>query len=170
MLHPNTSKPFLGKYSVSKKAHRGLNKGTFWTKRDICTLTNFKELRCPHISFSLTGSGKRFSGIQPAKRSLGSPFVPNNHFTGNLSSLVFSEWVLFGLTFTQDLYLITNNLIFANWTELFHDQRLTGALLDRMTYHIHIVQIEGESYPFRQTLTEYKLIQRDVKGKQNAPS
>jgi len=54
--------------------------------------------------------------------------------------------------------------------EVFHDQRLTGALLDRVTHHAHIIQIEGESYRFRQSLAKHKLTQRKVKEKQNAAS
>ena len=72
--------------------------------------------------------------------------------------------------YEQGSVIITSNLPFAHWTEVFHDQRLTGALLDRVTHHAHIIQIEGESYRFRQSLTEYKLTQGEVKEKQNVAS
>ena len=72
--------------------------------------------------------------------------------------------------YEQGSVIITSNLPFANWTEVFHDQRLTGALLDRVTHHAHIIQIEGESYRFRQSLTRCKLIQSEVKEKQNVTS
>lgn len=72
--------------------------------------------------------------------------------------------------YEQGSVIITSNLAFAHWTEVFHDQRLTGALLDRVTHHAHIIQIEGESYRFRQSLTKYKLTPREVKEKQNVTS
>ncbi len=42
--------------------------------------------------------------------------------------------------------LITSNLPFEEWTETFGSERLTGALLDRLTHHVHIVEMNGESY------------------------
>jgi len=48
--------------------------------------------------------------------------------------------------------IITTNLAFAEWTEVFGDPRLTSALLDRMTHHCHILEFSGKSYRFRQSL------------------
>lgn len=42
--------------------------------------------------------------------------------------------------------LITSNLPFDEWTETFGSERLTGALLDRLTHHVHILEMNGESY------------------------
>jgi DNA replication protein DnaC len=42
--------------------------------------------------------------------------------------------------------LITSNLPFEEWTNVFGSERLTGALLDRLTHHVHILQLNGESY------------------------
>lgn len=47
--------------------------------------------------------------------------------------------------------LITTNLEFARWTDVFHDPTLTTALLDRLTHHSHILLFEGESYRFRES-------------------
>ncbi|WP_067620482.1 IS21-like element helper ATPase IstB [Alicyclobacillus acidiphilus] len=47
--------------------------------------------------------------------------------------------------------LVTTNLEFAQWTEVFHDATLTTALLDRLTHHSHILLFEGESYRFRES-------------------
>ena len=38
------------------------------------------------------------------------------------------------------------NLPFNEWTEAFGSERLTGALLDRLTHHVHILEMNGESY------------------------
>ena len=48
--------------------------------------------------------------------------------------------------------IITTNLRFADWTQVFGDERLTAALLDRLTYKGHIVELVGESYRFRERL------------------
>ncbi len=40
----------------------------------------------------------------------------------------------------------TSNLPFNEWTEIFGSERLTGALLDRLTHHVHILELNGESY------------------------
>ena len=42
--------------------------------------------------------------------------------------------------------LITSNLPFEEWTEVFGSERLTGALLDRLTHHVHIIEMNGDSY------------------------
>ena len=62
-------------------------------------------------------------------------------------------------TFCSELYertamILTTNLQFANWIQLFGDERLTAALLDRLTHHAHIVELTGESFRFRQRMEE----------------
>jgi DNA replication protein DnaC len=47
--------------------------------------------------------------------------------------------------------LITTNLEFARWVEVFGDAILTGALLDRLTHHAQILLFQGESYRFRES-------------------
>jgi len=43
--------------------------------------------------------------------------------------------------------IVTTNLPFADWPQIFaNDERLAGALLDRLTHHIHILEIQGDSY------------------------
>ena len=48
--------------------------------------------------------------------------------------------------------LVTSNLEFARWVEVFGDERLTGALLDRFTHHCHILEFNGDSYRFKESL------------------
>ncbi len=48
--------------------------------------------------------------------------------------------------------IVTTNLRFADWTQVFLDERLTAALLDRLTHRAQIVEFTGESYRFRQRL------------------
>ena len=47
--------------------------------------------------------------------------------------------------------LITSNLPFEEWTETFGTERLTGALLDRLTHHVNILEMNGESYRLSQS-------------------
>jgi len=46
--------------------------------------------------------------------------------------------------------IVTTNLRFADWTQVFGDERLTAALLDRLTHKAHILEFVGESFRFRQ--------------------
>ena len=45
--------------------------------------------------------------------------------------------------------IVTTNLPFENWPEVMGTERLTGALLDRLTHRVHIVEANGESYRLR---------------------
>ena len=42
--------------------------------------------------------------------------------------------------------IITTNLPFEAWTEILGNERLTGALLDRVTHRVHIIEANGESF------------------------
>ena len=46
--------------------------------------------------------------------------------------------------------MVTSNLPFEQWTEVFGSERLAGALLDRITHKCHILEANGESYRLRQ--------------------
>lgn len=46
--------------------------------------------------------------------------------------------------------IVTTNLKFADWNQVFGDERLTVALLDRLTHKAHIIEFVGESYRFRE--------------------
>jgi DNA replication protein DnaC len=48
--------------------------------------------------------------------------------------------------------LVTTNLEFAWWVEVFGDERLTGALLDQFTHHCYILEFNGDSYRFKESL------------------
>jgi len=57
--------------------------------------------------------------------------------------------------------IVTTNLRLADWVQVFGDETLTAALLDRLTHHAHILEFIGESYRFRQQM------QRETEGKDN---
>lgn len=47
--------------------------------------------------------------------------------------------------------LITSNLAFDEWTETFGAKRQTGALLDRLTQHVNLLEMNGDSYRLGQS-------------------
>jgi DNA replication protein DnaC len=49
--------------------------------------------------------------------------------------------------------IITTNLEFPKWTEVLGVEQMTAALLDRLTHNAHILNINGESYRFKQALS-----------------
>ncbi len=71
-------------------------------------------------------------------------FVPLSKTGAELLFEVFSQRYERGST------IVTTNLPFDEWTEIFGSERLTGALLDRLTHHVHILELNGESYRLRQ--------------------
>jgi len=50
--------------------------------------------------------------------------------------------------------IVTTNLRFADWVQVFGDESLTAALLDRLTHRAHILEFVGESYRFRQRMQQ----------------
>ena len=78
-------------------------------------------------------------------------FVPRSTTGAELLFEVFSQRCERGSV------LVTTNLPFDEWTDVFGSERLTGALLDRLTHHVHILEMNGDSYRLkgsRQNATE----------------
>jgi len=53
---------------------------------------------------------------------------------------------IFSRRYERGSTIVTSNLPFDEWTGVFASERLTGALLDRLTHHVHILEMNGESY------------------------
>ena len=47
--------------------------------------------------------------------------------------------------------IVSSNLPFDDWTGVFGSERLTGALLDRLTHHVHTLEMNGDSYRLKQS-------------------
>ncbi len=61
----------------------------------------------------------------------------------------------FSQCYEQTSLIVTTNLPFADWPATFAgDERLTGALLDRLTHRVHIVDIKGDSYRLKSSLKD----------------
>ena len=67
-------------------------------------------------------------------------YVPLSPTGAELLFEVFSQRYERGST------LVTSNLPFDEWTSVFGSERLTGALLDRLTHHVHILEMNGDSF------------------------
>lgn len=52
--------------------------------------------------------------------------------------------------------LVTSNLAFGDWQQVFQGERMTAALLDRLTHRCHIFEMNGESYRFRESVKANK--------------
>jgi DNA replication protein DnaC len=52
--------------------------------------------------------------------------------------------------------LVASNLPFGDWGQVFQGERMTGALLDRLTHRCHIFEMNGESYRFRESMKSRK--------------
>ena len=66
-------------------------------------------------------------------------FVPLSPTGAELLFEVFSQ------RYERGSIVVTTNLLFDEWTEVFGPERLTGALLDRLNHHVHIQEMNGES-------------------------
>ena len=72
-------------------------------------------------------------------------YVPLSQTGAELLFEVFSQRYERGST------IVTSNLPFDEWTGVFASERLTGALLDRLTHHVHILEMNGDSYRLKQS-------------------
>ena len=72
-------------------------------------------------------------------------YVPLSQTGAELLFEVFSQRYERGAT------IVTSNLPFDEWTGVFGSERLTGALLDRLTHHVHILEMNGDSYRLKQS-------------------
>ncbi len=72
-------------------------------------------------------------------------FVPLSKTGAELLFEIISQY------YERGSIIITSNLPFDEWTEIFGSERLTGALLDRLTHHVHILEMNGDSFRLKQS-------------------
>ncbi len=72
-------------------------------------------------------------------------FVPLSRTEAELLFEVFSQ------RYERGSILVTINLPFDEWTGVFGSECLTGALLDRLTHHVHILEMNGDSYRLKRS-------------------
>ena len=83
-------------------------------------------------------------------------YVPLSQTGAELLFEVFSQRYERGST------IVTSNLPFDEWTGVFASERLTGALLDRLTHHVHILEMNGDSYRLKQSKRRSRSILDDT--------
>ncbi len=72
-------------------------------------------------------------------------YVPLSKTGAELLFEVFSQ------RYEQGSTMVTSNLPFNEWTEILGSERMTGALLDRLTHHVHILEMNGDSFRLKQS-------------------
>jgi DNA replication protein DnaC len=78
-------------------------------------------------------------------------YVPLSPTGAELLFEVFSQRYEHGST------IVTSNLPFEEWTSVLGSERLTGALLDRLTHHVHILTMNGDSYRLAQSTARRRI-------------
>jgi len=80
------------------------------------------------------------------RRHAPTPHVPFQRSAAELLFTVISN------SYERQSIITTSNLEFGRWNEVFGDDRLTAALIDRLVHHAHILAFTGESYRLKQAL------------------
>lgn len=70
-------------------------------------------------------------------------FVPFNRVGGELLFNVFAD------RYERRSIIVTSNLAFSEWVQVFGDEKLTTALLDRLAHHATVLTTQGSSYRAR---------------------
>jgi DNA replication protein DnaC len=138
--------PGLGKthlaISLAMAACRQGHKVRFWTAANL--VNELIAAQDEHRFHKLITSAQKLNLV--VIDELG--FIP---FTANGAHALF--------TFCSEIYervalILTTNLHFSDWSQLFGDERLTAALLERLTHQATIIELVGESFRFRQRMQE----------------
>ena len=48
--------------------------------------------------------------------------------------------------YERNSIIVTTNLEFSKWNGIFYDEKLTGAIIDRLIHHCHLLVFTGKSY------------------------
>ena len=83
-------------------------------------------------------------------------YVPLSPTGAELLFQVFSQ------RYERGSIIVTSNLPFEDWTSIFGSGRLTGALLDRLTHHVHILEMNGDSYRLKQSKSRRRRASRST--------
>jgi DNA replication protein DnaC len=75
---------------------------------------------------------------------------------------------VFGQRYERGSTLVTSNLPFDEWTEILGSERLTGALLDRLAHHVHILEMNGEIYRLAQSTRRRRTADAPLHSKPSA--
>lgn len=91
-------------------------------------------------------------------------YVP---FTAVGAELLFE---VFSRRYEHGATIVTSNLPFDEWTSVLGSERLTGALLDRLTHHVHILEMNGQSYRLATSKNRQKHPEKSKPAEKGAPA
>ena len=161
--------------SLSREKIRDLSGGRVWAERENVLLVGQVGTGKTHIAIAL-GIEAIKAGLRV--RFITAPALIQELLLAEKEarlSRFFKQWRRFDLViidelgyvslgpggpllfqFCSDRYergslVITSNLEFSRWSDVFGDPSLTTALLDRLTHHAHVLVFQGESYRFRES-------------------
>jgi DNA replication protein DnaC len=72
-------------------------------------------------------------------------YLPISHDEANLL------FQLINARYEQNSTIITSNSDLSGWVEIFQNPTVTGAILDRLVHHAHVIKITGKSYRLKET-------------------
>lgn len=134
-----TGKTYLATALGVKACSLG-KKVRFYRAADLCA-----ELAKKHRSGGLT---KTLNQIQKLDLLILDEvgYIPFDKLSSQLLFNVISN------SYEQQSVIITSNLEFGRWNDIFRDDRLTAALIDRLVHHAHILGFTGPSYRYREAI------------------
>ena len=70
----------------------------------------------------------------------------------NFISVIYVEYMWWTLFMIDTITIVTTNLPFSKWTELFENTTMVAALIDRWTFRSHVLDMNGDSYKLKATI------------------
>lgn len=131
--NPGTGKTHLATALAMEACARG-KRVRFWRVTEL--ITTLMEAREDHQLMRLRGRLSKLDLL--VLDELG--YVPASKVGAELLFDIIST------AYERTSIIVTTNLPFENWTEVLGSERLTGAVLDRLTHRCHILEMSGESY------------------------
>ncbi|WP_330375412.1 ATP-binding protein [Inediibacterium massiliense] len=68
--------------------------------------------------------------------------------------MIINIFQLIDLRYEKKSTILTTNINFNNWDEVFYDAIVANAILDRILHHAHIISISGKSYRLKDHLKQ----------------
>ena len=131
--NPGTGKTHLATALAMEACARG-KKVRFWRVTEL--ITTLMEAREDRQLMRLRGRLSKLDLL--VLDELG--YVPTSKVGAELLFDIIS------MAYERTSIIVTTNLPFESWTEVLGSERLTGAVLDRLTHRCHIIEMSGESY------------------------
>jgi DNA replication protein DnaC len=131
--NPGTGKTHLATALAMEACARG-KRVRFWRVTEL--ITALMEAREDHQLMRMRGRLSKLDLL--VLDELG--YVPASKVGAELLFDIIST------AYERTSIIVTTNLPFENWTEVLGSERLTGAVLDRLTHRCHIIEMNGESY------------------------